>query len=173
MMNRSLIDQWFLKREEVILRRLTHYTSLDFLYTLNHCHNWRPLSERSRDWFNQAKRDLENAKYEFDGGFFDFSCFLSQQAADMALKSLYQRMSVEAFGHSITGLIQRFPLTDNFDEKLLDEPKELDKAYISTRYPDSIPEGSPFMIYSAEEARRLMIYAGHILKRSEDILSKI
>lgn len=172
-MDWSLIDQWFLKREEVILRRLTHYTSLDFLYTLNHCHNWRPLSERSRDWFNQAKRDLENAKYEFDGGFFDFSCFLSQQAADMALKSLYQRMSVEAFGHSITGLIQRFPLTDNFDEKLLDEAKELDKAYISTRYPDSIPEGSPFMIYSAEEARRLMIYAGHILKRSEDILSKI
>lgn len=172
-MDWSLIDQWFLKREEVILRRLTHYTSLDFLYTLNHCHNWRPLSERSRDWFNQAKRDLENAKYEFDGGFFDFSCFLSQQAADMALKSLYQRMSVEAFGHSITGLIQRFPLTDNFDEKLLDEAKELDKAYIPTRYPDSIPEGSPFMMYSAEEARRLMIYAGHILKRSEDILSKI
>ena len=160
-------------REEVILWRLTRYTSLDFLYTLNHYHNWRPLSERSRDWFNQAKRDLENAKYELDGGFFEFSCFLSYQAADMALKSLYQRTGAEAFGHSITGLIQRFPLTDNFDEKLLDEAKELDKAYIPTRYPDSIPEGSPFMMYSAEEARRLMIYAGHILKRSEDILSKI
>ena len=91
----------------------------------------------------------------------------------MALKSLYQRTGAEAFGHSMTGLIQRFPLTDNFDEKLLDEAKELDKAYIPTRYPDSIPEGSPFMMYSAEEARRLMIYAGHILKRSEDILSKI
>lgn len=131
------------------------------------------MSERSRDWFNQAKRDLENAKYELDGGFYEFSCFLCQQAAEKALKSLYQKMGAEVFGHSITGLMQRFPLTGNFDEKLLNEAKELDKAYIPTRYPGSIPEGSPFMMYSADEARRLMLYAGHILERSEDILSKI
>lgn len=131
------------------------------------------MSERSRDWFNQAKRDLENAKYELDGGFYEFSCFLCQQAAEKVLKSLYQKMGAEVFGLSITGLMQRFPLTGNFDEKLLNEAKELDKAYIPTRYPDSIPEGSPFMMYSADEARRMMLYAGHILERSEDILSKI
>ena len=131
------------------------------------------MSERSKDWFNHAKRDLENAKYELDGGFYEFSCFLSQQAAEKALKSLYQKIGADVFGHSVTGLIQRFPLRENVDEKFLNEAKELDKAYIPTRYPDSMPEGSPFMMYSADEARRSILYAGHILERSENILSKI
>jgi len=138
-----------------------------------HYLNGRPLPERSKDWFNQAKRDLENARYELDGGFYEFSCFLSQQAAEKAMKSLYQKIGAEVFGHSVTGLIQRFPMREYFDEKLLNGAKELDKAYIPTRYPDSVPEGSPYMMYSADEARRLMLYAGHILEKCESILSKV
>ncbi|MHB8360387.1 MAG: HEPN domain-containing protein [Thermoplasmataceae archaeon] len=108
-----------------------------------------------------------------EGEFYEFSCFLSQQSAEKALKSLYQKLGAEVYGYSVIGLIQHFPLKGEFSEKLLDEAKELDKAYIPTRYPDSYPEGSPFMMYSAEEARRLTLYAGHILERSESILSKI
>ena len=131
------------------------------------------MSERSKDWINQARRDLENARYEIDGGFYEFSCFLSQQSAEKALKSLYHKIGAEVSGCSVTGLIQRFPLKEQFDEKLLNEAKELDKAYIPTRYPDSHPEGSPFMMYSADKAGRLMLYAQHILGRCESILSQI
>ena len=131
------------------------------------------MSERVNDSFSHAKRNLENAKYEYDGVFYEFSCFLSQQSAEKAIKALYQKIGAEAFGHSVTGLIQRFTFKEKFDARMIDEAKELDKAYIPTRYPDSIPEGSPFMMYSADEAGRLMLYAGHIIERCESILSKI
>ena len=94
------------------------------------------MSERSDDWFKQAKRVLENAKYEYDGGFYEFSCFLSQQSAEKSMKALYHKIGAEAFGHSVTGLIQRFTFKEKFDVKLLNEAKELHKAYIPTRYPD-------------------------------------
>jgi len=70
-----------------------------------HYLNGRPLPERSKDWFNQAKRDLENARYELEGRFYEFSCFLSEQAAEKAMKSLYQKIGAEVFGHSVIGLI--------------------------------------------------------------------
>ena len=131
------------------------------------------MSERSKDWLNQAKRDLENAKYELKGGFFEFACFLSQQSAEKALKALYQKLGAEVFGHSVTGLMQRFPLNSSFTPELINIGKELDKAYIPTRYPDSHPEGSPFMMYSAGEAERLIAYAERIVDRCQDLLSKI
>ena len=49
----------------------------------------------------------------------------------------------------------------------------LDKAYIPTRYPNAIPEGAPFEIYTKEEAERLILYAEEILRFCKNILSKI
>jgi len=38
--------------------------------------------------------------------------------------------------------------------------KELDKAYIPTRYPNVHPEGAPCELYTRAEAERLIEYAG-------------
>ncbi len=51
--------------------------------------------------------------------------------------------------------------------------KELDKAYIPTRYPNAHPEGAPCELYTRAEAERLIEYAGRIIKFCEDLLSKI
>lgn len=50
------------------------------------------MIERSRDWMKQAERDLENAKYEMKGSFYEWVCFLSQQAAEKAIKAVFQRL---------------------------------------------------------------------------------
>lgn len=131
------------------------------------------MVERSKDWFRQAERDLENAKYELEGGFYEWACFLSQQAAEKALKAVYQKLGAEAFGHSVFGLASRLPERFKPSEDLLDKARELDKAYIPTRYPNSIPEGAPFEVYTEGEARRLISYAEEILKLCKDILSRI
>ena len=67
------------------------------------------MVERSADWMKQAERDLENAKYELKGGFYEWSCFLCQQAAEKAVKAIYQKLGAEAFGHSVAGLLKKLP----------------------------------------------------------------
>lgn len=49
---------------------------------------------RNQDWMKQAERDLQNTKFEM--GVLRGTCFLSQQAAEKALKAVYQRLSAEA-----------------------------------------------------------------------------
>ncbi|MEN2975451.1 MAG: HEPN domain-containing protein [Candidatus Caldarchaeales archaeon] len=131
------------------------------------------MVERSADWIKQARRDLENARYEVKGGFYEMACFLCQQSAEKAVKAVYQAIGAEAFGHSVAGLLIRLPEEFKSSEELIRLARELDKAYIPTRYPNALPEGAPYESYTREEAERLISYAEKILKFCEDILSKI
>lgn len=131
------------------------------------------MVKRTWDWLKQAERDLENARYEARGGYFEMACFLSQQAAEKAVKALYQELGAEAFGHSVAGLLQRLPEEHRPSRRLIDLAHQLDKAYIPTRYPNALPEGAPFEAYTEEEAMRLISYAEQIIKFCKDILSKI
>ncbi len=49
------------------------------------------MAERSLDWIRQAEKDLENAHWEKKGGYYEWACFVSQQAGEKALKAVYQR----------------------------------------------------------------------------------
>jgi len=131
------------------------------------------MVERSLDWLKQAKRDLENAEYEIKGGFYEYACLLAQQASEKAVKAVFQRIGVEAFGYSVAGLIKRLSEHFNFDTELIRFAKELDKAYIPTRYPNAHPEGAPYELYTREEAERLVEYGRKIVGFCEDLLSKI
>lgn len=42
--------------------------------------------ERSRDWMDQAEGDLKHAQSDLAGGFYDWACFSSQQAAEKAVE---------------------------------------------------------------------------------------
>ncbi|MEM2740039.1 MAG: HEPN domain-containing protein [Candidatus Bathyarchaeia archaeon] len=130
------------------------------------------MVERSRDWIRQAQRDLENAKYEIEGGFYEWACFLSQQAAEKALKAVYQRLGCEAFGHSVLRLDSNLPRAYKADERFREMAMELDKSYIPTRHPNAIPEGAPFEFYTRGEAERLISYAEEIVRFCKDILSE-
>ncbi len=129
--------------------------------------------ERSRDWIKAALDDLEHAKIDIEHGFYNWACFSAQQAAEKAVKAVFQRLGVHAWGHSITDLLEE--LRERFDvpEKFMDFALELDKAYIPTRYPDALPSGSPRNRYSKMEAERLVRYAEEIVGFCENLLSRI
>lgn len=120
--------------------------------------------ERSRDWMNQAERDLEHAKSDLEHGFYDWACFSSQQAAEKAAKAVFQKLGAEAWGHSVADLLKELSQKQSVPGDLMNGALELDKAYIPARYPSAHPTGSPRERYTKQEAERLIYHADKILK---------
>lgn len=129
--------------------------------------------ERSKDWMDEAEGDLEHAKSDMDGGFYNWACFSAQQGAEKAIKAVFQKTGAEAWGHSVADLLKELSKKYDVPGELLDKALELDKVYIPARYPNAHPSGSPRRRYTKEEARRLIGYAEEILEFCKGILSKI
>ena len=129
--------------------------------------------ERSKDWIYEAGRDLEHAKNDSVSGFYNWACFSAQQGAEKALKAVFQRLGAEAWGHSVVGLLQELPAKVEVQPGLLEACQELDKAYIPTRYPNSLPSGAPSQYYNVVEAERLIGHGEKVFKFCSDLLSQI
>jgi len=121
---------------------------------------------------DQAERDLEHARNDMKHGFYEWACFSSQQAAEKAVKAVFQKIGAEAWGHSVADLLGELSKRYQVPEKLINGGLELDKAYIPTRYPNAHPSGSPRTRYIETEARRLISYAEEIINFCADLLSK-
>ncbi|MBC7091393.1 MAG: HEPN domain-containing protein [Nitrososphaeria archaeon] len=130
------------------------------------------MVERSRDWMDQAEGDLEHAKSDLKLGFYDWACFSSQQSAEKAVKAVFQKLGVEAWGHSVYDLLLELKNRIDVSDELLECSLELDKAYIPTRYPNAHPSSSPRRRYTKKEAERLIEYAEKIFVFCKNILSK-
>ncbi|RTI02809.1 DNA-binding protein [Thermus scotoductus] len=126
--------------------------------------------ERSRDFILQAKRDLEHARFALEKGFYEWAAFSAQQAAEKAVKAVFQHLGAVAWGHSVLGLLEELAKRHPVSEALLDGASELDKAYIPTRYPDALPEGAPFERYRRPEAERLLRHAEEIYEFCQSLL---
>jgi HEPN domain-containing protein len=129
--------------------------------------------ERSKDWLDKAYGDLEHARSDLQGGFYNWACFSSQQAGEKAIKAVFQKMGAEAWRQSMADLLRELGENYNISAELLNGALELDKAYIPTRYPNAHPSGSPRTRYTKEEGRRLIEYAERIIEFCSNILSKI
>jgi HEPN domain-containing protein len=127
--------------------------------------------ERSRDWMDAAVADLVHARSDRERGFHNWACFSAQQAAEKALKAVFQRMGAEAWGHSCADLLQALARQHPVPDHLVDAALELDKAYIPTRYPDAHPAGSPGNRYTSTEAERLIDHAKGIIEFCQGLLS--
>lgn len=98
--------------------------------------------ERSRDWMDQAERDLEHARADMEQGFYEWACFSSQQAAEKAVKAVFQKMGAEAWEYSVADLLDELRRSHEVPEELVNGALELDKACIPTRYPNAHLSGS-------------------------------
>jgi len=129
--------------------------------------------ERSADWMDQAQGDLAHAKYDAEREFYDWACFSAQQAAEKAVKAVFQKMGAEAWGYSVADLLDELAQSRPISEELMDAALELDKAYIPTRYPNAHPSGSPRRRYTRTEAERMVAHAEGIVQFCEGLLSAI
>jgi HEPN domain-containing protein len=55
------------------------------------------MPERSRDWLRQAEADLRAARDSRESEHFEWAAFASHQAAEKAIKALYQHLHSEIF----------------------------------------------------------------------------
>ena len=130
------------------------------------------MPERSKDWIRQAERDLEMAKSAMKEGFYEWSCFVAQQAAEKAIKAVFQKMGSIAMGHSTLDLLRALARRKEIPGELIEDAKQLDKFYIPTRYPNGFDSGSPFEYFTMEDAKNAILYCERILRFCKDILSK-
>ena len=121
------------------------------------------MAERSADWFRQAEGDLRHARNARDDGDYNWAAFASHQAAEKAIKALFQKLHLDAWGHTLSVLLASLPEPARPDEALMDHAKELDKHYIPTRYPNGFERGAPADLYTRGEADRAIALAEAIL----------
>ena len=128
------------------------------------------MPERSRDWLRQAEADLRHARNSRDLGDYDWAAFASHQAAEKAIKALYQHFHLEAWGHTLSTLLERLPNEAKPDVALINSARELDKHYIPTRYPNGFESGAPVDFYILSEANRAIEKAEAIIEFCKNIL---
>ena len=119
------------------------------------------MANRSKDWFQQAEQDLDQAKSSKTEGRHEWACFAAQQSAEKAVKALHLELGQEAWGQLIARLLQDLPV--KVSEDLIEKGKVLDNFYIPTRYANGHPEGPPFEHYGALQSEEAIRYAGEIL----------
>jgi len=121
------------------------------------------MAERSRDWLRQADADLAAARHARAGGHYEWAAFGAQQAAEKALKALYQKRHLDAWGHVLTQLLAALPDSGAAEPETVDAAKALDKHYIPTRYPNGFERGAPADFYTAAEADRALADAERLI----------
>jgi HEPN domain-containing protein len=117
----------------------------------------------------QAQRDLENARYEMEGRFYEWACFSAQQAAEKALKAVIQKRGGEAWGHSVVQLVKSLAI--DISEDILTAAVELDKLYVPARYPNGWGEGAPKDFFMEKDAIHAIAGAENIIRLCDRLLA--
>lgn len=100
---------------------------------------------------------------------------MAQQAAEKALKAVYlARGEPVEWIHSCLVLLQGDParrLTGIPELKALsDAVKELDKAYIPSRYPNGVPHGIPSDFFTQADSERCLAHARSVVEQCSRLL---
>jgi HEPN domain-containing protein len=104
--------------------------------------------------------------WNFQGKFYNTTCFLAQQASEKALKSLlyYTGARKKALlTHSVVTMIQAISPQVPGLADTLEEGRQLDLHYIPARYPNGLPDGIPYLFYGEAMASQALQAAEKIL----------
>ncbi len=134
----------------------------------------KEAKKESRRWFLQAKDDFKFVQWVLkEGVFFDKGCFISQQAGEKIIKAcLYAIGKRRVIGHSLFEMIVELTGIEKGFEIISDSGKRLDRFYITTRYPNGLPGGSPFQVYSFSDLETAFDDLSAIFEYAEAFLKK-
>lgn len=124
------------------------------------------MPERSRDWLLQAERDLRRAGLDLEHEYFEWACFVSQQAGEKAVKAVYLANNRSVKGHGILKMLHLLQSEEDFEigEELLHMARILDRYYIEARYPNGFPTGKPADYFDRQLAQEAIHAAETILE---------
>jgi HEPN domain-containing protein len=118
---------------------------------------------RTADWLKQAELDLLGAEASAAVGRHEWTAFQAQQSAEKAVKALIQALHGAVRGHAITEMLSQLPEQVEVPTALLEGAQELDKVYVTSRYPNGFASGTPSDYFNARSSRELLGYARAIL----------
>jgi HEPN domain-containing protein len=122
----------------------------------------KKVASRTKDWFRQAERDLEQAFSSQREGRHEWACFAAHQASEKAVKALHLSRAQEAWGHVVARLLVELPV--QVPDDLIEKGKVLDNFYVPTRYANGHPEGAPFEHYGPLQSTEAITYAREIIE---------
>lgn len=121
------------------------------------------MTDRSGDWFRQARRDLKQARDSQAAGRHEWACFASHQAAEKAVKALHLSLKQAAWRHVVGQLLAELPDSVEPPAGLREKGQVLDNFYIPTRCADGHPSGAPFEHYGSIQSSQAIQYASESL----------
>lgn len=121
------------------------------------------MTNRGRDWFSQALRDLAQAEDSRAAGRHEWACFAAQQAGEQAVKGLHLHLGQESWGHVVARLLVELPVSAAAPSGLVEQGRVLDTFYIPSRYPNSHFEGAPFEHYGPLQSEEAIGHARAIV----------
>lgn len=130
--------------------------------------------KEAQRWLLQAEDDLKFVEWVHEEGlFFDKGCFMSQQAGEKALKAcLYGLGRRRVIGHSLFEMVQDLGNHDDSFESISKSARRLDRFYVPTRYPNGLPGGMPFQVYSSEDLEEALLDAKRVYEVARTYLKK-
>jgi HEPN domain-containing protein len=119
---------------------------------------------RAEDWLKQAEVDLQAAEVSAAHAHHEWAAFQAQQSAEKAVKALVQHVHAAVRGHSIKAILDQLPAPLQAPAALSDAARELDKVYVTARYPNGFVSGTPSDYFTAKNSEQLIGYARSILE---------
>lgn len=127
-------------------------------------------------WLNTAEGDLDTAIVLLNNHRYAHSCFHAQQCGEKALKAVCYLLDADPWGHSIKKLLQGLEAIDlityNKLKNLNRSATLLDRFYITTRYPNGLPDLTPEEAYLEEDAEGCIENAEKILIAIKPLILK-
>jgi len=127
-------------------------------------------------WLTTAQGDYETAVVLLDHSRYAHACFHAQQSGEKAMKAVWYFSDADPWGHSIKKLLNDL---EGVDLKIFHELKDLEKSatildrfYITTRYPNGLPDLTPEEAYLEEDAISCLDHAKKILTAVKSLIIK-
>ncbi len=120
-------------------------------------------------WLAMARRTLESAARDVEGGDHNWACFKAHQAAEFAVKGLLYGAGRPARGRSVSKLLEAAEALVEVPGGLVELGKLLDKFYIPTRYVDAWSEGAPYEYFTRGDAESALRAAGEVVSFVEGL----
>ena len=104
-------------------------------------------------WRDEADRALGGAAREAEAENHNWSCFLAEQAAQLAVKGLLHGLGRAPWGHDLEELARAVEQAGvELSAEVAGAARLLARHYIPARYPDAHPAASPGSRYVAEDS---------------------
>ncbi|MPZ23877.1 MAG: HEPN domain-containing protein [Dehalococcoidia bacterium] len=116
-------------------------------------------------WLEQSRDDLHWAEHLAGEGAHNIACFMSQQAAEKALKAfLYHSGHEIVLGHSVRDLCERVSQLRPELNAECERWGSLDAYYVPTRYPDALPGSIPSRVFDRAAADGTVAIARDVIE---------